>query len=319
MHPAKSVVFFTTASGAGYGLLALTILFALLGAVPTTPLNAVVLFGIAYALITGGLLSSTAHLGHPERAWRAMSQWRTSWLSREGLAAIFTYAPTGVFALIWLFGGDVTGPVALVLGVLGIAACAATVFTTSMIYASLKTIHAWCNIHVPIGYQLYALATGGLALAAIAHAMGFGGARIDATALIAVILGLGVKLAYWRFIDDTKSKSTVESATGLGARAGVEGTVRLLEAPHSQANYLMTEMGFKIARKHAARLRRIALSLAFFAPALLIALSLALPALAGAAMPGAAVAGIAGMAVERWLFFAEAKHTVMLYYGAPTA
>lgn len=319
MHPAKSVVFFTTASGAGYGLLALTILFALLGLIPTTPLIGLVLFGIAYALITGGLLSSTAHLGHPERAWRAMSQWRSSWLSREGLAAIFTYAPTGLFALIWLFGGDVTGPAGLALGAVGIAACAVTVFTTSMIYASLKTIHAWCNIYVPIGYQAYAAATGGVILAAIAHLMGFAGTAIDAVALIAVIAGLGVKLAYWRFIDETQSKSTVETATGLGTRAGIEGKVRLLEAPHSQANYLMTEMGFKIARKHAAALRRVALLLAFFAPALLIALSLALPGLAPAAIPAAAVAAVIGMSVERWLFFAEAKHTVMLYYGAQTA
>jgi DMSO reductase anchor subunit len=29
----------------------------------------------------------------------------------------------------------------------------------------------------------------------------------------------------------------------------------------------------------------------------------------------AAVAQFAGMLVERWLFFAEAKHTVTLYYG----
>ena len=58
---------------------------------------------IALVLITAGLLSSTAHLGRPERAWRAFSQWRTSWLSREGVAAVFTYVPAGLFALGALF------------------------------------------------------------------------------------------------------------------------------------------------------------------------------------------------------------------------
>jgi DMSO reductase anchor subunit len=33
----------------------------------------------------------------------------------------------------------------------------------------------------------------------------------------------------------------------------------------------------------------------------------------------AAALTLAGALVERWLFFAEAKHTSMLYYGAPNA
>src|SRR3546814_17976234 len=87
MHPAYSVVFFTTASGAGYGLLALMGLFGALGLLPPDPWLGAVGLGMALAAITAGLLSSTVHLGHPERAWRAFSQWRSSWLSREGVAA----------------------------------------------------------------------------------------------------------------------------------------------------------------------------------------------------------------------------------------
>ena len=56
-----------------------------------------------FALITGGLLASTAHLGRPERAWRAFSQWRTSWLSREGVMAVATYVPAGLLAIGWVF------------------------------------------------------------------------------------------------------------------------------------------------------------------------------------------------------------------------
>ena len=40
------------------------------------------------------------------------------------------------------------------------------------------------------------------------------------------------------------------------------------------------------------------------------------PASAGA-LAVAVMAHVAGMFVERWLFFAEAKHVVTLYYGDP--
>jgi len=73
MHPAFSVIFFTTASGAGYGLLALLGLSAASGMLASNRWLGAVSLGFALALVTAGLLSSTSHLGHPERAWRAFS------------------------------------------------------------------------------------------------------------------------------------------------------------------------------------------------------------------------------------------------------
>ena len=102
MHPAYSVILFTTASGAGYGLLAWLALLGLLGLVPTERWLGLDGFALAFVLITGGLLASTAHLGRPERAWRAFSQWRTSWLSREGVMAVATYVPAGLLAIGWV-------------------------------------------------------------------------------------------------------------------------------------------------------------------------------------------------------------------------
>ena len=103
MHPAFSVLFFSTLSGAGYGLLAWTMLLlaferpgALMG---NTPLLFLGLLAAAMVLFTIGLLSSLGHLGQPQRAWRAFSQWRTSWLSREGVMAVLVYLP--VLALAW--------------------------------------------------------------------------------------------------------------------------------------------------------------------------------------------------------------------------
>ena len=99
MHPALSIIFFTTASGAGYGLLVLLGLGGAFGWLPAERGFGLVGMGLSLGLITAGLLSSTFHLGHPERAWRALSQWRSSWLSREGVMAIATYAPAGLLGL----------------------------------------------------------------------------------------------------------------------------------------------------------------------------------------------------------------------------
>ena len=93
MHPAFSVIFFTVFSGFGYGLMALLGLSASAGWLPRAPWLGAAGLGLATAVVTAGLLSSTWHLGHPDRALRAFSQWRSSWLSREGLAAVATYLP----------------------------------------------------------------------------------------------------------------------------------------------------------------------------------------------------------------------------------
>src|SRR3546814_10763657 len=90
------------------------------------------------------LLSSTLHLGRPERAWRALSQWRSSWLSREGVAAIVTFLPVGLFALCWVVA-ETNGGAAAAVGLLASLCCAVTVACTAMISASLKTIRAWCS------------------------------------------------------------------------------------------------------------------------------------------------------------------------------
>ena len=171
MHPAYSVILFTTSSGAGYGLLAL---LGLVGHVHGKASS--LAFGltstiIALVLISIGLLASTFHLGHPERAWRALSQWRSSWLSREGVAAVLTYIPAVAFAATWSGLVDApgwVGPLGLVTAVMS----AITVFTTGMIYALLNTIRAWHNaLTVPV-YLTFALATGAALLAAIATVFG---------------------------------------------------------------------------------------------------------------------------------------------------
>lgn len=311
MHPAWSLIAFTTAAGAGYGLLFMLALSGLLSAVPVPQSLMLVGIALALALITGGLLASTLHLGHPERAWRALTQWRTSWLSREGVLALATYVPA--LALGWrLWSGPArdlwfdAAALALVL------LCPATVYATAMIYASLKTVAAWCTPRVPINFLLLALLGGCLLLNALKVWWDFKYGP-PATATVAVILGAAaLKLAYWRHLDRRLPASSAESATGLGRF----GRVSALIAPHTEENYLLQEMGFRIARKHARRLRRLAFLCCYVLPLLLSLAALALPGAGAKAAATLCVAVAAlGLLIERWLFFAEAKHTVTLYYG----
>jgi DMSO reductase anchor subunit len=315
MHPALSVIVFTTASGAGYGLLAWLGVWAAAGWLPAHRGLAAASLALSLGAITVGLLSSMLHLGHPERAWRAFSQWRSSWLSREGVASTATYAPALLFALGWVVVGSTAGIWAL-FGALAAACAAATVVCTAFIYQSLKPIQRWSNGWVLPNYLALAAMTGALWLIAVMSLFGMRDEYLVVAALICIPLAALLKVGYWRFIDRTASRSDAGTATGLGAL----GRVRLFEAPHTSENYLMKEMGFHIARKHAAKLRLIALIAGFGLPELLILADLLLPM---AAVPlcavTAAVIATLGVLVERWLFFAEAKHTVMLYYGAERA
>ena len=316
MHPAYSVIFFTTASGAGYGMMIWMPVLLALGWIPDDPLFGLAGFAAALGLVTAGLLSSTFHLGRPERAWRAMSQWRSSWLSREGVIAIVTYVPTGLFAAGWVFLGE-TGGYYLGIGFLGAALCLVTVYCTAMIYASLTTIHAWCNGWTIACYLILSLMTAALAINALDHIWRFGeSGSFSAVVVVVLLAGYGIKRAYWRYIDTTHADSNAETATGLG---GI-GKVRLFQGPHTEENYLNKEMGYSIARKHARRLRLIAGLLGFQLPFLLTLFCLALPGSIGSiAAIAAFAAGAVGIVVERWLFFAEAKHVVNLYYGASEA
>ena len=311
MHPAYSVILFTTASGAGYGLLSLLAVLGALGVLPAERWFGFTGFALALGLITAGLLSSTAHLGHPERAWRAFSQWRSSWLSREGVMAVATYVPAGLMAIGWVFLETAAGAWA-VAGWLTAVFAALTVLCTGMIYGSLRTIPQWYHPLVTPIYLLLAFATGAVFLTLLMQIFGLGAPWAAWTALAGLGLAGAAKIAYWASADRQRPKYTAESATGLGRF----GKVRPLEPPHTQPNYVMREMGYKVARKHARRLRRIALLLGFLLP---MAAMGAILAEAGPALLWALVATAsagAGAVIERWLFFAEATHVVMIYYGA---
>lgn len=304
MHPAYSVIFFTTFTGFGYGLVAMYG-FDLID--PTT-LAGQIGYVIALAAIGGGLLSSTLHLGHPERAIWAFSQWRSSWLSREGVVAVATFIPLGLAA----FGSVILSQNWHILAVIAALLSVITVYCTSMIYAQLKTIHHWATPLTCATYLLFSLTGGYLGAVALGA---FSGSTVKGDAGLALailVFTWGVKGFWWYRADTDRAPADIESATGLGRF----GQVRLLDRPHMTDNYLNREMGYTIARKHALKLRRITWVLGLWIPAALLVLSYGFDGLASALiLLLAALSYLAGTLVERWLFFAEAKHTVSLYYG----
>src|SRR2546421_1037667 len=225
MHPALSIVFFTTASGAGFALLFLLGLAAPLGLLPQSGWFGFVALATAFILAAAGLVSSVFHLGRPERAWRAFSQWRSSWLSREGVMSVLTFVPAAIFGIGWVFFDETGGLIGLC-GFLAAICAAVTIACTGMIYASLKPIHQWHNRWVVPNYFMLGLMAGFLLLDLMIR---FWVVRPVGTPLLALL-----------------------TAGGIGL---------------------------------------IAAALSVISAAL-------------------------GLVIERWLFFAEAKHTVMLYYGA---
>jgi sulfite dehydrogenase (quinone) subunit SoeC len=289
MHPAPSLIAFTTLSGLGFGLIAW---LGLLGFDHAAPWAVASVAALAVALAASGLLASLFHLGNPQRFLKAFSQWRSSWLSREGVLAVATLGVFTLYTLAWIAGMPLA-PLGWLAGALAVA----TVLATAMIYAQLRAVPRWRSPLTPALFLAASLAGGALVA-------GAAGPAIAALAALAL-----VQPAAWLDGDRrlARSGSTLATATGLGPL----GRLRQFEPPHTGRNYLLDEMVFVLGRRHAARLRATGLVLAALMP---LALLLAFPfthAVAGLAV----LAHVAGVIVLRWLFYAEAEHVVGLYYG----
>ena len=288
MHPAPSVILFSSLSGAGFGLL----FFLGLGLPATTGWVAFVFYLIAFGLAVGGLLASVFHLGNRKNAIKSYTQWRTSWLSREAWAAVAALLTMGLHAFLQVFFAITIAP----LGWLGAALSILTVFTTSMIYTQLKTIPRWNQPATP-AFFLTAALTGGALLSG----------NVTSAIVLLLILGTVVAFHWWK-----GDRRFAEAGSTIGTATQLKGRVSLWEKPHTGENYLTREMVYQVARRHAVKLRVIAIALMTIVPVavLLIFGPHHVPAFI------AVVSHLAGILTQRWLFFAEAEHVVGLYYGA---
>ncbi|WP_435259319.1 dimethyl sulfoxide reductase anchor subunit family protein [Thioclava sp. FR2] len=287
MNPAPSVIIFTVLSGLGFGYLALLAIIA-----PPVGLPAFLHWGIGFALAGAGLISAAFHLGNPQRALLAFTQWRSSWLSREAWSAVATLVLMAPVALSdWLGLGWPR-----LSGWLGVIAAGLAITSTSMIYAQIRAVPRWHHPSVPVVFFAYTIA-GTFLLAGLKW-----------PALLA-LTGLAVAILWhWQSGDQAfaRSGSTMGTATGLGRG----GDVSVFELPHTGGNYLLHEMIYVVGRRHAQKLRNIAFLASVVAPAVIVLFSAGWLSVAVALS-----AHLLGAFAQRWLFFAEAEHVVGLYYG----
>ena len=302
MHPALSIIFFTVASGVGLGLIIVATVLHLLEQL--TPTTALIASGFGLVLNTAGLCASTLHLANPKNAWRAFSRFRSSWLSKEAVFALLFYPPALVYIIItWQntpshYGFWIAGSLTVLLAL-------ATVFSTGMIYACLRTIPQWHTALVPLNFILLALASGSLLLTLLSVVEGsLSYAVLSLSMVLLALAGLG-KLIYYYWIGQAHSP-TINTATGF-TRAGV----KLLDIGHSSGTFNTKEFGFEISPARSRALRGLVIGMGFVLPLLIV-----WQMQVGVGVMGTvSVLVILALVLERWLFFAEARHTVNLYHG----
>lgn len=309
MHPAFSVIFFTVVSGAGYGLMMLLTTFHIFGLTGMSKEGLLTGAILAVAMIVAGLMSSTFHLANPKNAWRAFSRYKTSWLAREGIFAVafFPFALLYIFG-VWQQGAGING-FFKAMGLIGAVLALVTVFSTGMIYGCLKTIRQWNTALTPANYILLGLALGGLLFATTMSY--YGGASSAVLGLSIALLAIaGVMKAIYYFWIAQVTGPTLNTATGF-----TRASVRLLDTGHTAGTFLTDEFGYQADPGLIKLLKLLVFALGFIVPAVMLAMVLN-DAGKAAFLRWALASALIGIGMERWLFFAEARHVVNTYHGA---
>ena len=289
MHPAPSIILFTVLSGFGFGLTSIVGLLQFLNQISLVDIIIFSSMGLFFSTI--GLISSFFHLANKKNAIKSMSQWQTSWLSREAISSIFCLSIV-VGNIGWIFVQNMyISEVGIILFLLSLI----TVFTTSMIYAQLKTVPSWNNMLTPTLFIFAALAGGSILIT-------------DHASLVLLLIFAVLQVLFWYIAD--RSFIDIETTVGTALGFSKNEDIRAFDAAHTNRNYLLNEMVYKVARKHAVKIRYISFFAAFVLPMSLILI-----------FPGnfsvsvlIIASHLVGIYFSRWLFFAEAKHSVSFYY-----
>jgi len=321
MKPAFSVIFLTTLIGAGQGLFLALFTHQSYAFFGQLPMQTDSFYGLgsllALILLAGGLMASFFHLGHPERAWRSATQWRTSWLSREVIALPLFMGLVFCFGATHLLGWKpvlVTLPSGLFvdlsvgLGALGTLVAFVLFICTAMIYACLRFLREWHSPLTVINYILLGGASGFTLAAAYAAVMAPSQSNFFAGwAIIITLLGFIARSA--SLIRNARFQPTSTLQTAIGIKhpqiaqrsiGALGGTFNTREFFHGKSDTFLRNIrpGFLI--------------LVFVVPVIILFLSLstssALP------MGTAFILQYVGLLAERWYFFAEARHPQNLYY-----
>ena len=311
MHPGFSVIFLTTLIGAGQGLflgLYAAEIAALLRVAEPPHGSSFFVWGSALALVFTGLgaVASLFHLGHPERAWRALAMWRTSWLSREGIALFAFMAAVFGYGLGHFLGWRATPVIGAVAAVL----CLVLFICTGMIYACIKFLQEWASPLTVANYTVLGCASGfTLASAFAAFTANSLVPAYAAAAMALTVLGLVTRSASLLRNSRIKHKSSLQSATGIHhprikqtSQGFMGGSYNTREFFHGRSKALLRSVKW------------LFLVLAFAVPLLL--LTVGWRSGSTVALGLAFVVQYAGLLAERWFFFAQANHPQNLYYQA---
>ena len=306
MHPAFSILFFTTLAGAAQGLLVALALAQIAGvAIDGNLLVRAV--GLGVALLLAGLGASFLHLGHKLRAWRAVLMWRTSWMSREVIVMPAYIALTALWCLVLYTGSDSALtralPWAVVIGALVLWYC------TAMIYACLRFIQEWAHWSTVANFILIGLASGSALACALAASAGEGAllAALAPWTTLATLLAALIRLYSLRRNAALRPVSTLQSATGIQTRKLVQKSMGM------SAGAFNTREFFHGASQLALRNVRWAFVLGLFVLPLVLQVC-ALTSAATWPWAWAALLQAPALIAERWVFFAQAKHPQNLYY-----
>lgn len=120
------------------------------------------LIGVVFLL---GLLASLFHLGSPQNAWRALSNLRRSWLSREIFFALLFAGAVAIFTLINWFSMGTTAlrvSIALLAGLFGLA----MIYCMARVYM-LPTAPTWNSWLTSASFFATMLLLGSLAVGAV--------------------------------------------------------------------------------------------------------------------------------------------------------
>ncbi|NWG87128.1 MAG: dimethyl sulfoxide reductase anchor subunit [Hydrogenophilaceae bacterium] len=323
MHPAFSVIFLTTLIGVGQGLfLALfsAQAYGMAKLLPAQP-NEFFAFGgfVALLFLLGGLFAAVFHLGKPSyfitRAWRGMTQWRTSWLSRELIALPIMIGLVFIYMVVYYFGLDadlygwgVEGQLPLTVGIVGVVAAVALFVCTGMIYAAVKFLQEWACALTPVNYFLLGTASG--FTFATWYAAGQAPDLLQFFgnwAIVLTVAGLITRAAALFRNSRIKRKSSIQTAIGVRHTKVQQKSMGMMGGSYNTREYFHG--------KTAALLRSVKwvfLVLVFAVPVALLWAGLASGD--GSLFLLAFIAQYVGLLFERWFFFAQANHPQNLYY-----
>ncbi|MDQ1363804.1 MAG: sulfite dehydrogenase (quinone) subunit SoeC [Pseudomonadota bacterium] len=322
MHPAFSVIFLTTLIGVGQGMFLALFTgqsYAAAQFLPAQDSSGFYAAGslIALSFLVSGLLASFFHLGHPERAWRAAAMWRTSWLSREVIVLpivmlfVFVYGAMhfmGWDAVIATTGTGVTFHASLLAGALGSLAVFLLFLCTAMIYASIRFLQEWSSPLTVINYLLLGTASGFTLATAFSHE-----AAPDLTpfygtwAIIITVAAFISRSASLIRNSQLKYKSTLRSAIGVRHSQIVQMAQGAMGGSYNTREYFHGKKAMFLQS-----VKWIFMALVFVAPVLLLMAGMQNNNII--VLTGAFVVQYTGLLLERWLFFAQARHPQNIYY-----